>query len=375
MKGLYQKKGSAYWYYQAPTPKGGVRPKAMALGTTCEATAINSVTDMQWQGMILAAESKDTLAEVLPRYYRAKAEDRKKTRQGREQILDAFKDLMGNPRVSDISKQMILDWRKKLAKTGGSVTSTEGVSQTTMTSYLIAVRAFLNWCVEEKILRTNPTKDLGKQSAVRVTRRQKFFTVEERELLLARPRVNSAGKPVKPDEDYIGLILHLGFFAGLRIGEMLAFQKEWLYLAPDGKHGSLHVQVTPIEFEDGTKGEWRPKTERGIRSIPLHPRLIKFLKTYGMKEPFMLAPWKPLFPEDEKTSLRFDPKRTLHTHGEACGLEGTAYHKLRHSFGTHLAMGGETMVGIAALLGNTVKVASDSYAGYSPRTKNALPGV
>ena len=94
-----------------------------------------------------------------------------------------------------------------------------------------------------------------------------------------------------------------------------------------------------------------------------------------MNEGFMLAPWKGLFPEDEKTSLRYDPKRALRTHGKACDVVGISYHKLRHSFGTHLAMGGAAMVEIAALLGNTVKVASESYAGYSPRTTNPLPGV
>lgn len=82
MKGLYRKAGSDWWYYhQAPKPAGGVRPKAVALRTTDEVEALNAATEMQLSGMALAAETKDTLAQVLPRYYAAKGEDRKSTRR------------------------------------------------------------------------------------------------------------------------------------------------------------------------------------------------------------------------------------------------------------------------------------------------------
>lgn len=364
MKGLYRKAGSEWWYYQAPKLKGCERPKALALGTRDEAEAINTVTDMTWNGMILAAETKDTLAVLLPRYYAAKADDRKSSRRNRRLVLDAFKERMKNPRVTDISREMIVNWRELLATSGGTEESSRPLSQTSMTSYLIILRAFLNWCVAEKILRKNPALDMGKQSTVRRTRRQEFLTLEQRERLLAQPC-----------RDYVGLILHLGFFAGLRIGEMLALKPEWIYVAPDRSHGSIRVQATAIELEDGKKMMWEPKTERGVRTVPLHPRLITFLENYGMRRPYLLAPDSPLFPSEEKYSLRFDAKRALHNHAKKCGVPGFGYHVLRHSFGTHLAMGGAAMVEIAGLLGNTVKVAEESYAGYSPRTGNSLPGI
>lgn len=373
MKGLYQKRG--WWYYQAPTPKGGVRPKPVALKTEDEVAAITAVTEMQMTGMELAAEIKGTLAEILPIYYKAKGDDRKKTRQTRLFVLGAFQDVTGNPRLVDITRQTIMDWRERLATTGGTLTSSEGVSPTTLTSYLIIVRAFFNWCVKERLIRVNPARDMGRQSMVLKTRRQEFFPLAERDLMLERPRVNRAGNEVKPEGDYVGLMLHIGFFAGLRIGEMLAFKKEWLYISEDWSHGSISVQPTMIEFADKTKGEWRPKTENGIRTVPLHPRLLAFLKSYGLREPYMVAEWKPLFPNDDKKSLRFDPKRTLHTHGRLCGLAGVNYHKMRHSFGTHLAMGGMTAVEIAGLMGITVKVAMENYMGFAPRSSNPLPGL
>ncbi len=362
MKGLYEKRG--WWYYQAPTPKDAPRPKPVALKTQDEITAINTVTDMQWNGMILAAESKDTLAEILPRYYAAKAGHKKKTRQGRKQTLDAFMNLMGNPRVTDITKEKIIAWRVLLAAKGGTEKSTHGLATTSMTSNLIVVRAFFTWCVEERIIRVNPTLKMGKESTVRETRRQEFHTLEQRERILARPA-----------RDYVALINHLGFFAGLRIGEMLVLKPELIYIAEDRSHGSIRIEPTMIELTDGSKIEWKPKTKRGVRTIPMHKRLIDFLDDYGMRKPYLLAPDKPQFPPDDKTSLRFDPKASVKKHGKLCGVPKVGYHSMRHSLGTHLAMGGAKMAHIAGILGITVKVAEDSYAGYSPVINDPLPGV
>lgn len=362
MKGLYQKAGSDWWYYQPPTPKGpkGMRmkrPKPMALKTTDEIEAINLVTDLQWSGEELSAETRGTLTEILPLYYTAKSEDRKKTKLGRYHTLEAFKKEVGNRKLTHINREVILEWRAELAG--------RGLSTTTMTSYLIVVRAFFNWCVEEKLLRKNPAGNLGKQSTVRKTRRDEFHTVEEREALFAQPC-----------KDYLGLILYAGLFHGLRIGEMLVMQPEWFYIAPDLSHGSIRVQPTKIQLEDDSWVLWEPKTARGVRTIPLHPRFIKFLNNYGMRRPFMIAPDHPKFPTDDKQSLRFDPKKSLHAHALRCGIAKTNYHMLRHSFGTHLAMGGVPIAEIAGLMGITITVAEETYAGYSPRKGHqVLPGL
>jgi len=364
MKGLYRKAGSEWFYYQAPKPKGGIRPKAVALKTCDEVDAIRMVLEKEMDGLVLAAEIKDTLEVVLPLYYAAKKDDRKSTRRTRKLVLDSVKDRMGNPRVKDITKQMIADWRSLIVVSGGTLLSNKGLSPTSMTSYLIILRAFLNWCVKENLLRKNPAIDMGRQASVKRTRRMDFLTIEEREKLLGMPGA-----------DYLELILHLGFFAGLRIGEMLVCKKEWFYIADDRSHGFLRVEPTVITLDDGRTTTWEPKTNRGVRKIPLHPRLIAFLDRYGFPDPYLLAPQKPLFPCDEKCSLRFDPKRGLAAHAKKCGIAKIGYHMLRHSFATHLAIGGATMAEIAGLLGNTVTVAENSYAGYAARTNNLLPGL
>jgi integrase len=361
MKGLYQKGNHGWWYYQAPTIKGQPRPKAIALGTQDELDAIKRVVESEYKGQTIQAETRDTLAEVLPKYYADKGESEKASRRTRRLVLDAFKDVLGNPRVKDINRAMLLDWRARLKRSGGTLTSTKGVGDITRASYLIIVRAFFKWCVKQKIIRDDPSQGFAKEARLVTTRRQDFLSIPQREALLA-----------EPCHDYLGLILHLGFFAGLRYGEMLACHPGWFYIAPDRSYGTLKVRPVDVVYDDGSKGTWTPKSERGIRDIPLHPRLMAFLSGYQLRQPWLLKPENPTFPGDDKSSLRFDPKKALANHAKKCGIDHIGYHMLRHSFATHLAMAGMKMASIAGLLGNEVGVTERNYAGFSKQNNHLL---
>ena len=146
---------------------------------------------------------------------------------------------------------------------------------------------------------------------------------------------------------------------------------DWLWLAPDGSRGSVVVQETPIQFTDGKRGLWRPKT-RQCRTIPLHPRLLAFLRSYGMRRPWMLAPEKELWPDETKNAKRFDAKKALAGVAKRAGVTGLNFHILRHSFATHLAMKGVPLAEIAGLLGDSLRVTEDHYAGFCPNKVNPL---
>jgi integrase len=363
MIGLYAKTQDGYYYYQPRTRKGKPRPKAIALGTRDELEAITRAREIQGRDDLVQAVFSETMDDLLPEYFASKSEDAKKSRKGREQILHAFSNLMGNPRVRDIDVELIKRWRKKLSTNGGSLKSCKAVSPASLTSYLIAVKAFFSWAVAKGYMKENPAKEFKGATTVRITRSQKFLTKVQREMLLSTPCT-----------DYIGLILHLGFFGGLRDGEMLACNPSWIWISEDGTTGSLTVQDTKIEFADGKKGWWRAKGKRA-RKIPLHPRLLEFLENYGMRRPYLLAPDKPLWPADNTLSKRFDAKRSLKTHGKKCGIKNLGFHILRCSFATHLSMDGKPTNVIAALIGDTIKVTERHYIGFSPSRHDVLSGL
>lgn len=371
-RGLYQKR--EWFYFQPPTPKGGKRPGAVALKTKNLIEALERMTESRHELALERAVIRGTLAEVLPAYFEAKRRDAKSTRLAREVILKSFAKHAGNPKVESVSAEMVSDWldavaagamRKVIAKKSDPKAAPKAASKATIKSYTITLRAFLNWAVREGIIRESPLQQDSwkRESRVSVTKVQGFLTVEERERLLA------AEAP-----EHARLVLHLGFFAGLREGETLAVHNQWLWLDDDGERGSITVQDTPIRFTDGSCGTWQPKGRRR-RKVPLHPRLLAYLKEHPPGEGWWVAPDKVEWPGEEMNSKRFDTRKALAGVAKRAGVKHLTCHMLRHSFATHLAMKGVALAEIAALLGDSIKVTEDHYAGFCPSRVNPLDGI
>lgn len=380
MKGLYEKRG--WYYFQPPTPKGGARPGAVALRTQDFLTAVTSALEEKDRTEAQHAARRMTLEEVLPIYYAAKGEHKKDTRLSRVRILDGVKEILGNPRVDQMDEEMMQEWWLHLGSKGGSKNGKGPMRPSSKKSYLITLRAFLNWAKEEGMLRGDPLKRLRTHTRVQSTRVEQFLTEEERERVLAAAAVRA---------DSVRLILYLGFFAGMRDAEMLAMKKDWIWISPEKDRGSITVQDSPIVFQNGSKGMWSPKGKRR-RTIPLHPRLLALLLEHpdlefcqaptkageaasGNSCGYVLAPERARWPDDHKKSKRYDPKKSLHAIGVKAKVKTLNYHILRHSFATHLAMKGVALAQIAGLLGDGLKVTEDHYAGFSPGSGNPLEGI
>lgn len=376
VKGLYQKRG--WYYYQPPTQSSGqARPCAMALKTKNLVEAIQAIQEIRTELALERAVIHNTVAEVLPQYLNSKRKDAASTKRARISILNRFIEDTGNPKLNELNHDLIENWRESLAgndghkrhriapqKTGEAVGAgggaRRGLSGASVRSYTITLRAFMNWMREEGMINHDPAAKLKRHLIAVRTRRQDFITVPQREALLA------ADAP-----DYLRLVLHLGFFAGLRDGEMLAMTRRWVWVADDASRGSLTVQETPMTMRNGHPWVWRPKT-REIRTIPLHPRLLEFLKHYGLPEPFVLAPHKPEWPDERLNCKRFECRKVLQSVAEAAGVPHLTFHMMRHSFATHLAMNGTPLAVIAGLLGDSLSVTEDHYAGYCPSGNAAL---
>ncbi len=361
MKGLYSKRG--FYYYRPPVPKGAPRAKAVALRTSDLLEAVAEARRIRDEGAMESAMKDGTLEVILPRYYAAKSEDAKSTRRSRVAVLDGFKDILGNPRVCEIDAELVAEWREHLDTKGSNLNGKGPLSVASKRGHLLILKAFLNWAKEQGLVKGDPLERIRRQTVVKVTKVQDFLTEEEREKLLATEA-----------PDYVKLILYLGFFAGLREGEMLALNPKWIWLAEDGKSGKIDVQDTPITFTDGKQGVWQPKGRRR-RSIPMHPRLVEFIRGYGIRSPWMIAPHKEFWPAENKKSSRYSAHRAMEFLCARAKVRKLNFHILRHSFGTHLAMKGVPLVTIAAMLGDRLSVVEDHYAGYCATRENPLAGI
>ena len=169
-------------------------------------------------------------------------------------------------------------------------------ADTTALGYVMALRAFFRWAVETaRIARRNPVKDVKVARTVGRARKD-FCTYDLRDRLIR-------GAPTGE----LRFILFCGFHAGLRFQEIVEARPFWF----DLETGNLHLRkTTTMNFKD-----------REERSIPFTIEFQKFLKSYGMRAPFMLSPpWKMAL------SLRFP--RGIHEIHALAGMRvgNAAYH-------------------------------------------------
>lgn len=346
IRGLYKKRG---WYYYQPPTVDGKRPPAIALRTQDLEGAIDQAYKLHSQ-KALQPQSKLHMDALLDLYLADRAAARihtLKTADITRKTLSRLSKDWGNPEVKRIDRKMVEAWRTELQERKGLVGAT--MSEASIGSYLRRLSGFLSWLVAEKHIREHPMKDI-RLGRVKKTKRERFCTVEEREKLL-----------VNPPNQHIDFILHFGFFAGLRFGEMLAMQSSWL--TPREGGWLLTVQETPF---------WKPK-DKECRSIEVHPRLAAFIERHGFQKPFMLNPHKPKWVDPP--AYRYNPKKAFKTHAAAKGIGWVTYHTLRHSFATHLAAKGAKMVEIAELLGDSLRVVEETYIGYAPKTNSAVSKI
>lgn len=357
VKGLYLKWD--FWYWQPPTPKDGSgRPKPINLKTQDYVTAVGEVASRIQDGRLTEAAGRGTVDKLLPKYHAAKRGDKAHTRRMRECVLASFSKALNNPRVHDITPEMMSDWIEELKKRP-AVKRSKTLSPASVKSYLIAVRAFLNWAREQRLIREDPAKHLKRYAKVKGTKVQDFFTEEQREKILAA----KMDPPVR-------LMLLAGFFAGLRYQEVMAMNPKWIWISPDGTKGSITVQDTPITFEDGTESTWQPK-DMEKRAIPMHARLLEFFKEHGNPGPWTVRPDRVHWSKKPQ-GFRYNARHTLKKLEIECGVGGLNFHKLRHSFGSLLAMKGTPIVTIAALLGDGIQVTEEHYVGFIPGRENPL---
>ena len=91
-----------------------------------------------------------------------------------------------------------------------------------------------------------------------------------------------------------------------------------------------------------------------------------------MRWPWLLAPENEKWPGELVNSKRYDASKVMRKLAKKVGVRKLTPHMLRHSFATHLAMKGVALAEIAGLLGDTLRVTEEHYAGYQPGKGNPL---
>ncbi len=142
-------------------------------------------------------------------------------------------------------------------------------------------------------------------------------------------------------------------YAGVRREELLWLTKDDVEIGPNAS--CIRIRAKTI---GGVA--WQPKTRRN-RAIPTSSDLRRELSAYV--PPPSEHGW--FFPSPQ--GQLWDPdnfSRSLRAANERAKLEWTCL-EYRHSFGSHLAMKGESLYKIATLMGNSPEICRRHYAALS----------
>lgn len=295
-----------------------------ALDSNIKYIKAEKVVDVVNSFLDASANGTSGRAEVAPntlRFYKHK--------------LGFFSEAFGDTDIRDVSRRQLQDFLDSLI--------TSGKSRKTVMAVLVSLRTLYSWASSTIEITTNPT--IG--CKVAQTARDRDMTIDEAEVysdddvaLIMKALVGDDFTTIRDRA-----AISLGFFAGLRIGEVLGL--EWRHI-----NFEKHSVTVAQSAHDRTGAIQRTKTVRSRRVVSMNKRLEADLKAlYDLSEPnpedrvIVTDSGKPVIQRNLLRSLQSAQKRaklaTIRT-----------FHEARHYYVSKLIEAGFNIKRIAALIGH-----------------------
>lgn len=321
--GIYRR-GSIYWLnYQRDNKRNFI-----SLETEDYAQAVERAAEMRLSPVLNSSDSFKTEIDAFLAHKRRHNKFTASSAHGRGFILRAFARDCGRHSPAQVTPADVQSYyNEKL----------DAFSATTANSYASILRSFFSWCVQVRHLtRRNPCEGL-EQAEELGAKMQPFCTTKQRDALISSCQ-----------RDDLLFVHYCGFHAGLRKNEIIEARPFWF----DLDAGLLHLRkTTTINFKD-----------REERTVPLTSGFQRFLKEYGLHEPFMLHPEV----RHGRNRYRYDFTRPFQEHVRAHDLAWVTPHTMRHTFASLLASAGVSLYKISKWLGDDARVVEERYAGLLP---------
>ncbi len=238
-----------------------------------------------------------------------------------------FNDFDEATTCNEVTQSHIFKWKNTM--------KIEGISTASINHYLRDVRAFLYWCMDEARVYVEyfPIEEQGGQEEP-----LKFFSDEELEALLAKPRINDS-------------------FAEWRSWAIVS----WVLATGNRARTICEVQIGDVDYKENEITLRHTKNKKA-QVLPLSPALKTVLQEY-------CRVWRrgrdneaSLFPNvgDEKLTTN----ALAHSFARYChnrGVDHTSIHGLRHNFARDWVRNGGNIFALQRLLGHSTIEMTNRY--------------
>lgn len=228
----------------------------------------------------------------------------------------------------------------------------KGLAPKTANRYREILCRLFNWAAEQRGVRLP-----GDRNPAAKVERYREHAPKIRFLTLPQIAEQFAALADAPD---IRALVAVYIYAGLRREEALWLTFDDLDLKA-GSYGLLRIQAKTVAGE-----HWEPKTKVN-RCVPVSSALRGWLDRHTPR----ITPGRWLFPSPQ--GCRWDPdnlSQTLRALNRAAGLPWSCL-DFRHTFGSQLAVKGESLYKIATLMGNSPEICRRHYAALVPEAMAA----
>ena len=271
----------------------------------------------------------------------------------------------GDARLESITPEQVAGYRAHLSRPasekGDDGRPGAGLSQNTVALYLLRFGALYTFLQQREAIAARQAKRApavlfaplirSEHMPPRVKTRVRFLSEDEAERLIT-------AAPAR-----LRLMIALGVFAGLRLGEARMLRKQDV---------DLELGMLFVHGRDG----WTPKYRKD-REIPISSALAPFLAEHLDRwagTVYLVEGETPGAPFGDR-SFDHHFRRMLGTAGLAIGRadpQGVTYHTLRHTFASWLVMEGVDLLTVARLMGHaTIDQVQQTYGHLSPEHRRA----
>ena len=326
MKGLYQQR-QTWWLRWTPVPGGGQCRQSLQTRDLGEAISrarrIQAITgpERREEAASCEAEIEQYLAS------KARAGLSRSTLDSRRYVLRGFVQSLDAATPRMISPAGCRRWFEERLR----------LHEHTAVAYLHQVRWWFAWLMESGKLARDPTSGIVPPK-LRMRARQRFLLAHE-----ARALVEACA------EAELKFAILCGLHAGMRKLEVIEARPQWF----DLEAGLIHIQKTAT-FE--------PK-DRDNRTVPMTEELRAFLRDYGLRAPFMLAPQVT----HGRARYRFDFRKAFDSLARRAGFDDVTFHDLRRTFASLLVSRGVSLYKVAKWLGDELDTVQTHYGHLIPQ--------